>query len=189
MNPSPPPFDFRGLTLRPILAEDAAPWLSYLVLPEVNRLTSWDVATLDDMRPVMARLLDPASDDSVRLALAKRGSGELVGTVGFHGIVPKNRAAEIAYDLAPRYWGKGVISEACRVVTEWGFDRLGFNRIQATVMVGNAASARVLDKCGFALEGTLRQYRIARGLSCDYWMYSKLRQDAGSAGVPALRLS
>jgi len=181
MKPSPPPFDFHGLTLRPILAADAAPWLSYLVEPEVNRLTSWDVSSLDDMQPVMERVLDPASHSSVRLALAVRGSGELVGTIGFHGIVPKNRVAEIGYDLAPRYWGKGVSSEACRVVTEWGFDQLGFNRIHAVVMVGNAASARILGKCGFVFEGTLRHYRIARGVPCDFWMYSKLRQDIASA--------
>jgi ribosomal-protein-alanine N-acetyltransferase len=116
--------------------------------------------------------------------LAVRDSGELVGTIGFHSIVSKNRVAEIGYDLAPRLWGKGIISQACRVVVEWGFEQFGLNRIQAAVMVGNTASARILEKCDFVFEGTLRQFRIARGMPRDFWMYSKLRQEsAGSSPV------
>jgi RimJ/RimL family protein N-acetyltransferase len=43
-------------------------------------------------------------------------------------------------------------------------------------MVGSVASAKVLEKNGFFLEGTLREFKICRGQPCDYWMYSLLHK-------------
>lgn len=49
---------------------------------------------------------------------------------------------------------------------------------EATVMAGNAASARVLEKLGFRREGLLRGYKFGRGHWADYWMYARLASDA-----------
>ena len=48
----------------------------------------------------------------------------------------------------------------------------GWVRIQATVLEANLASRRVLDKCGFAFEGTLRNLRIVRGRPSDFLLYA-----------------
>ena len=48
----------------------------------------------------------------------------------------------------------------------------GFVRVQATALESNVASLRVLDKCGFAFEGLLRNFRKVRGVPMDYRVYS-----------------
>jgi RimJ/RimL family protein N-acetyltransferase len=44
-------------------------------------------------------------------------------------------------------------------------------------MTNNARSIRLLKRCGFTREGTLRQYRIARGLPKDFHVFALLAQD------------
>jgi hypothetical protein len=39
------------------------------------------------------------------------------------------------------------------------------------------ASARILEKCGFQREGTLRAYKICRGAAQDFWMFAQLRRE------------
>jgi RimJ/RimL family protein N-acetyltransferase len=54
---------------------------------------------------------------------------------------------------------------------------LDLNRIQAETDTRNLASARVLEKLGFALEGTLRENCIVDGEVSDSWLYGLIRRD------------
>jgi len=99
---------------------------------------------------------------------------ELVGSIGFHSVSPPNRSAEIAYTLHPDHWGRGIASRCCNAVADWGFSNQGYVRIQGTALDTNLVSMRVLEKCGFLLEGKLRNFRIVRGKPRDFWMYSRV---------------
>lgn len=114
----------------------------------------------------------------LRWAISQReGDGDLIGTCGFNVWNRRNNSAEIGYDLRPEYWGRGLATEAVQAIIDWGFDRLALNRIQADVMVGNEASARVLNKLGFVEEGTQRQGGYWRGQYHDLRYFSLLRSD------------
>ncbi len=65
----------------------------------------------------------------------------------------------------------------CEIVTSWTFETLDLHRLQATVLVGNLRSERVLARCGFRQEGLLRGYRMVRGLPGDFRMFSRLSTD------------
>ena len=54
-------------------------------------------------------------------------------------------------------WGRGHATQAARALLGWGFASLDLHRVQAEADTRNAASARVLEKLGFVLEGTLRE--------------------------------
>lgn len=95
-----------------------------------------------------------------------------MGTAGFHTVSPENASAEIAYDLDPACWGQGLASEVCATLVDWAHASAGMVRVQATVLASNARSAAVLARCGFALEGRLRAYRMVRGTPGDFDMYS-----------------
>jgi len=66
---------------------------------------------------------------------------------------------------------------AVLVLLRWGFSELNLNRVHAFVMTTNTRSIQLLDRCGFTREGTLRQYRIARGLPKDFHVFALLAQD------------
>jgi ribosomal-protein-alanine N-acetyltransferase len=66
---------------------------------------------------------------------------------------------------------------AVLMLLRWGFSELNLNRVHAFVMTTNARSMQLLERCGFTREGTLRQYRIARGLPKDFHVFALLAQD------------
>jgi RimJ/RimL family protein N-acetyltransferase len=49
------------------------------------------------------------------------------------------------------------------------------DRIQGTTVLASLASQRVLERCGFQREGLLRNFRMVRGQSTDYWLYSAIQ--------------
>jgi RimJ/RimL family protein N-acetyltransferase len=86
--------------------------------------------------------------------------------------------AELAYVLASQYWGKGIGTEAVKLVLGTIFGGMeGLKRLQATVLVGNVASQRVLEKVGFAKEGVLKKYIVHKGKISDVIMYSFVPTD------------
>jgi RimJ/RimL family protein N-acetyltransferase len=160
--------------VRPICLDDAPAWASYVCLPEVKQHTSMTATTVDDVRAEIARTLTGLANAPIRFVLMPEGSEAIVGTVGFHTISVDFGTAEVAYDIAPSHWGRGIAAAACRSACLWGFETYGWHRIQATTVLSNLASQRVLDKVGFKREGLLRNFRLVRGQPADYWMYSLL---------------
>jgi len=101
-------------------------------------------------------------------------SSAIVATVGFHTISALFGTAEVTYDVAPSHWGKGIATAACRAATLWGFEFKAWHRVQATTVLPNVRSKRVLERCGFKREGLLRNFRLVRGAPTDYWLYSAI---------------
>lgn len=86
---------------------------------------------------------------------------------------------ELGYVLAYKYWGKGICTQAVKMVCKTVFDELpDLERIEALVDVENAGSQRVLHKAGFSKEGVLRKYMIRKGRTRDSVIFSLLRSDS-----------
>lgn len=173
---APPRSGFPGLSLRQIECADLGAWHAYLTNPDVYRHTSWNLRSPDDLLPLFDAIESTDPDSIRRLAVIDDASGVLAGTIGLHTVSTVNRSAEIAYDLAPSHWGRGIASALCTSVTEWAFAE-GFMRMQAVVLTSNAGSARVLQKCGYRYEGLLRAYKMVRGTPGDFAMYARLATD------------
>jgi RimJ/RimL family protein N-acetyltransferase len=80
--------------------------------------------------------------------------GKPVGSIGLHlqtDILRKN--AEIGYWLGEQYWGKGIITQAVPQMIDYGFNNMDIVRIFARIFETNKASQKVVEKCGFILEG------------------------------------
>jgi GNAT superfamily N-acetyltransferase len=73
---------------------------------------------------------------------------------------------------APAVFGR-LATAACCAIVEWA-QRQGFVRIQATLLIGNETSRRVLERAGFEHEGRLRKYRWIEGRAHDVLVYSHL---------------
>lgn len=106
------------------------------------------------------------------------GSEDLLGSVGLHRIGAVRREGssffpnEVGYWLAPAARGRGVATRAVRLVVRWAFETLGLERVEASTVVGNVASERVVARVGFepvgVVEGLdddsrpLRRFTLAR---------------------------
>ncbi len=110
--------------------------------------------------------------------ILKAADDTLIGTAGYNQWHRSNNSAEIGYDLAQRYWGQGLMTEALEPLLAFGFEQMALNRIEADVTVGNEASMHVLTKLGFQREGLLRQRGFWKATYHDVWLFSLLRKDS-----------
>ena len=68
-------------------------------------------------------------------------------------------------------------SELVPVLVDFGFGELQAHRLWAHVFVGNTASARILEKLGFRLEGSARQSLFLRQAWHDVLTFALLRNE------------
>ena len=102
--------------------------------------------------------------------------GNYVGDIGLNLNEDVERlSAEIGYWLGEPHWGKGIASNALELATQYGFGQLGLIRIYAMVFENNHASMRVLEKCGYQLEGIMRKGAIKNGQIIDKHLYARIR--------------
>jgi ribosomal-protein-alanine N-acetyltransferase len=165
--------------LAPLVQDDVDDVLAHFGEPRVTEFL--------DIRP-----LENRSDarELIDWALALRSGGQglrwavrdarggFVGTCGLHMMnLVRGRRAEIGYDLAPAWWGRGAMSELMRAALAFGFGELGLRRIEAMVTPGNVRSCAVLERHGFVREGLLRDYGFWRDRFWDQILYARLADD------------
>ena len=103
---------------------------------------------------------------------------KLIGVVGADSLEPGiTHTAEIGYWLARPFWGQGIMTDAVRAYIEHAFGELQLLRLTAHVLEFNAGSARVLEKNGFKLEGSLRKHFRKDEQLLDARFYGLLRRD------------
>ncbi len=109
--------------------------------------------------------------------LAIADADEAIGAIGLRlqGDVYR-RTAEVGYWLGEPFWGQGIATHALQAFTEYAFATFDLVRLQAFVKEWNPASARVLEKCGFALEGRLRKNVTKDGKTVDQLLYALVRE-------------
>ena len=95
--------------------------------------------------------------------ILKKENYEFIGIAGMNLSADRFRLGEIYYKIMPRQWGKGFATEVARVLIISGFDDFNLHKIEAGVATENAASIRVLEKCGMTREGLRRKILPIRG--------------------------
>jgi ribosomal-protein-alanine N-acetyltransferase len=107
--------------------------------------------------------------------------GEPVGGVGVEPLEDVyHRSANIGYWVAEPHWGKGIATAAVEFICDYALRTFPLERLQADVFGWNAASARVLEKLGFTLEGRRRRAVIKDGRVGDLLLYARMSPAAGS---------
>ena len=135
-----------------------------------------DMPPLDEraLREALPRLPEVMEQGVfVPLLVCDAGSGVIQGGANLHHFDWERGQCEIGYWLFEHARGKGIATRAARFLADYGFS-LGLERIEARVVVGNVASARVLERAGFTREGVLRSMPLRRGGHVDMAVFSRL---------------
>ena len=148
------------LTLRPFRASDApqafANWMSD---PAVTHYLTWEPhADPAFTRHLLAMWEEEAKlDDVYHWAIVSDETGEAVGDISVVSLDRRTECAQVGYCLSRKLWGHGIMTEALTAVIDYLFGAAALWRIEGTYVADNAASGRVMEKCGMRTEGTARQ--------------------------------
>jgi ribosomal-protein-alanine N-acetyltransferase len=175
-----PVIETERLTLRRISADDLGDWMAVWRSPGVlDYLIDFESLPQEDMgREIIewaVRIFVEAS--GIRWALTLKPNKRMIGSCGFHLFDRRHQRVEIGYELHSDYWRQGIMSEAVRAVLVFCFDRLAVHRVEADVVEGNAASAALLKKAGFTLEGIWRDRVYKRGVYQSLWQFGILKPE------------
>ncbi len=144
-----------GVRLRPVVDEDLDVFFEQQLEPEANWMAAFTADQPDDRRAFAARwtaiLGDGINMRSMTVLFEERVAGHIVS---FERL--DNR--EVGYWLGKEFWGKGIASAALAEYVRMIPER----PLHARAASDNAASIRVLEKCGFRVSHYERAYANGR---------------------------
>ena len=148
-------------------------------IPEVVRLTN------DGVIPRWTRVPEPNTEetarawfdampfDEIHLAIVDPETDTILGSIGLLRGDADSRRAELGYWVAAEHRGRGIAPAAVELMVERAFAD-GWHRLELHIDPANAASRRVAEKAGFALEGILREYELIKDRRADVAMYARI---------------
>lgn len=174
-----PLLETERLILRELVPEDAEDLGKWLGSDEIY--TYWGrKASKGEKQPELL-FKDPRPDvkrkpsHDITWGIVLKETNEVIGILEIFD-VENDRAAMVGYRISPEYWSRGICTEALRRAVEYVFAETKLDRLQGNADVRNTGSNRVLQKCGFHLEGTIRHGKMV-SCYCDYNIWGLIRED------------
>ena len=162
------------MILRAWTLDDAPGMFEYAKSPLVGPAAGWEPhKSIEDSK----EYLSSAIEEDETWAITLKPDGLVIGGIGLH-TTSVDTVRELGYVLHPDFWNFGFMTEAAKAVIEFGFSDLKLDAIKIFRNVNNVRSGRVIRKCGFRFDGTLR--RNARGTDgslIDHCIYSMTRKE------------
>ncbi|MFF9187436.1 GNAT family N-acetyltransferase [Streptomyces rochei] len=179
--------------LRPFTEADAARMGEIIGDPEVRRFTG---SPGHELTPELLRSWydsRSAQPDRLDLAVTDPADGEVLGEVVLHAWVPEERSCTFRTLIGARGRGRGIGTEATRLIVGYAFEELGLHRVQLDAYAFNDRALRVYEKVGFVREGVRREVERRDGVWVDEVLMAVLDHEwaahrghpGGRAGRPA----
>ena len=115
--------------------------------------------------------------NGVRLAIETQ-DGVHIGNLDLHQPHPEDRKAGLGIMIGDKaYWSNGYGTDAIVTLLRFGFHEMNLNRVYLHVFDFNERAISCYKKCGFQMEGRLRQNYFVGGRYCDVFVMGILRSE------------
>ncbi len=168
------------LILRQFKYSDDDAMLKYWIADEnIQSLYSEPVyTTKEEVKELLDKYISSyQKNDYYRWAIISKDNNECIGQIAFFLVDSKNNFAEIEYCIGSDFQCRGLATEATKAVIKYGFEKIRLHKIQICHKSINIPSKRVIEKCGFHFEGTLRDFFYMNGEYVDRLYYSVLESE------------
>ncbi len=169
-----PRIETERLVLRPMTVSDVPDLREWM--PDKAIYKYWGKgAGRTEKNPELMFEKDEKPTKSFHLGVAIKDSDKVIGDIWVY-LIENDRMASVALRLGGAYHSLGYGTEALGAMTRFCFENTELQRLQTQVNTDNAASCRVLEKCGYTREGLVRQGKMVNTW-CDYYIYGILASD------------
>lgn len=150
-----------------------------------EEVSLWAVGNSPLLTNVSSEQVDSTYDTIIGMNRAESGvfsvldlEGRIIGLADYRDVNPITRSAVMGITIGDKaYWGKGYGSDAIDVMVRYLFLQLNLQRVQLDTWSGNERAIRAYEKCGFKVEGRLRQNEYVDGAYYDTVMMGLLRSE------------
>lgn len=174
-----PELESERLIFREVNLEDVEDIFKIYSDPEVAKYDWYrPIATKDDALSIIGRYSrEFENKEEITWGVARKNDNRIIGYCCLGSFNDASRRSEIGYGFNRDEWNKGYATEAIKVLVKFGFEIMDFNRIEATVTLGNDASVKVLKKANFLQEGIVRERTIMKGIFEDDVILAIIKKD------------
>ena len=167
----------KRLILRGWQLNDLHDFFEYAKNPNVGPPAGWEP---HKNKAMSLDVLESFIEQDDIWAIVCKETQKTIGSIGLH----KDQKREgvngkmLGYAMSEAYWGKGLMTEAAQCVLWHAFTEMGLELVSVFHYPFNGRSKRVIEKCGFQYEGTLRMgSKLYDGTIYDNVCYSLLRDE------------
>ena len=173
-----PTLESNRLLLRAVSVDDVNEVMELRGNPETMKFIPRPLVTSPEMALGHIGMINEKIENNtgINWGITLKGNSKLLGVIGHYRIQPENYRSEIGYMLLPEYQGQGIVSEAIKMVLDYGFNVLNFHSVEAVVDPENHASAKVLEKNGFVKEAHFLENVCWEGKFLDSVVFSLLKE-------------
>ncbi len=172
-----PTLESERLVLRRWKCRDANQLYEYAKNPDVGPHAGWKPhSSVFESLMIICELFRR----NMTWAILEKETDKIVGSIGFEDDKYRSRvnSKEMGYSLSKDYWGRGYMTEAAMVLIRHAFEVMKLDVLMIRTGEANIRSRRVIEKCGFEYEGTLRRaYRVYNGEIREVRCYSMLKEE------------
>lgn len=171
----------KRLLLRPFQEQDVQDVYEYAKEPEVGNAAGWKPHTSPEETKHIVLEVFMKDQKSVTYAIVDRANDKVIGSISYCRDPHRNYAGcvNIGYVLHPAYWGNNLMKEAVYAVLREIFTNTYHDIVSVEHATDNVRSKRVIEKCGFQYEGTLRRsaLHLWSGELKDHCVYSLTKEE------------
>ena len=171
----------KRLLLRAYTAEDAETvFANWATDAPAARFWSWQVhKNIEETRRLIEGwIAEYVNPTYYHWAIIDRENGQAIGYIYLDSVDSEKKRAAVHYLLGSAYWNRGLMTEACTRVLRFALEEVGFESIASWHHKDNAASGKVLQKCGMVFQKEEYQTQECERLSGIYCYYVKKKPAA-----------
>ncbi|TXT64754.1 MAG: Spermidine N(1)-acetyltransferase [Promethearchaeota archaeon] len=173
-----PFLDGDHICLVPIKKEHLDLYVKWMNNPRVRRLARSTTPTTKEDIEKRFEVQKKKIKDSFYFEIFHKQDKKLIGDCGFNNISWIDRRGNIGLGIGePKYWNKGIASEAVNLLLKYGFDELNLFKIYADIFSPNIGSWRCAEKVGMKREAELKKHEYIEGKYVDRYIYSIFKDD------------
>lgn len=165
------------LILRPWEESDLNDFYEYAKNPNIGQNAGWRPHQSKSESEKILKLFIQRDET---WAIVLKNKNKVIGSLGLHYDYKRNgiNTKMLGYVLSEEYWGKGIMTEGVKKVISYAFEELKIDILSVYHYSFNVRSRRVIEKCGFTYEGTMRWVeKIYDGRIVDEACYSILKEE------------
>lgn len=148
----------KRLLLRPFKIDDAFEmYNNWSSDSDVTKYLTWNYhQDINQTKEIISIWINQyEKPERINFGIVLKETNELIGGIDVVGYL--DGIPVIGYVLSRKYWNNGYMSEACKKVVEFLFNK-GYNKIRIDAVVENIASNKIIQKCGGILFETIDDY-------------------------------